>query len=234
MGRNAETHIRVTEETWEQLNRKKGPGDSFEDVITELLNSEENVDEIDGMDDIVARVSTENTSDDSDDSQHRAELPETPDVGDVIDHPTMGRVRVVGFAGDHIEVEEVSDGSDAEEPDFGLKHEEPDVHDDRDPQPAGARLGACRGDNDDVSVLDTGTVTVGLAAKISKGDVFEGDDFRAVVEGVNKSFIDIRLLHHQDDPELQRVDDISVLDVLSAEYELNERSISDPPAAEVE
>lgn len=44
MGRNAETHIRVTEETWEQLNRKKGPGDSFEDVITGLLDEEEHGD----------------------------------------------------------------------------------------------------------------------------------------------------------------------------------------------
>jgi len=180
MGRNAETHIRVTEETWEQLNRKKGPGDSFEDVITGLLDEEER-------------------------SGERGGATDAPDADTV-----------------------------AEEPDFGLKHEEPDVHDDRDPQPAEVRLGACRGDSDDVSVIDTGTVTVGLAAKIAKGDVFEGDDFRATVEGVNKSFIDIRLLHHQDDPELQRVDDISVLDVLSAEYELNERSISDPPAAEVE
>lgn len=38
MGREADTHIRVTEETWKRLNQRKGPGDSFDDVITRLLD----------------------------------------------------------------------------------------------------------------------------------------------------------------------------------------------------
>jgi hypothetical protein len=37
MGRNADTHIRVREATWQELNRKKAPGESFDDVIVELL-----------------------------------------------------------------------------------------------------------------------------------------------------------------------------------------------------
>ncbi len=31
------TTIQVSEETWKQLNRQKGPGDTFDDVIQELL-----------------------------------------------------------------------------------------------------------------------------------------------------------------------------------------------------
>jgi len=37
MSRDATNHIRVTAETWRQLNRRKQPGDSFEDVIQRLL-----------------------------------------------------------------------------------------------------------------------------------------------------------------------------------------------------
>ena len=33
-------HIRVSEDTWQQLNSKKKPGDSFEDVVTRLLEDE--------------------------------------------------------------------------------------------------------------------------------------------------------------------------------------------------
>lgn len=40
MGRDADTHIRVTEETWSELNRRKRPGDSFDDVISRLLEEE--------------------------------------------------------------------------------------------------------------------------------------------------------------------------------------------------
>lgn len=32
-----DTHIRVSHETWTELNSMKAPGDSFEDVIRELL-----------------------------------------------------------------------------------------------------------------------------------------------------------------------------------------------------
>jgi predicted CopG family antitoxin len=37
MARDADKHIRVTEETWKELNRRKEPGDSFEDVLERLL-----------------------------------------------------------------------------------------------------------------------------------------------------------------------------------------------------
>lgn len=40
MGRNADTHIRVREGTWQELNRKKAPGESFDDVIVELLDAD--------------------------------------------------------------------------------------------------------------------------------------------------------------------------------------------------
>lgn len=36
--RKAETHIRVQESTWERLNRRKRVGDSFDDVISRLLD----------------------------------------------------------------------------------------------------------------------------------------------------------------------------------------------------
>ena len=35
-----DTHIRVTEETWKRLNSKKEPGDTFNDVVTKLLEGE--------------------------------------------------------------------------------------------------------------------------------------------------------------------------------------------------
>jgi predicted CopG family antitoxin len=38
MGRNADTHIRVTETNWTRLNRLKRPGESFNDVIGRLLD----------------------------------------------------------------------------------------------------------------------------------------------------------------------------------------------------
>jgi len=37
MGRDADKHIRVTEETWKQLNQRKEPGDSFNDVLQRLI-----------------------------------------------------------------------------------------------------------------------------------------------------------------------------------------------------
>lgn len=37
MGRDADKHIRVTEETWKELNRRKEPGDSFEDVLKRMI-----------------------------------------------------------------------------------------------------------------------------------------------------------------------------------------------------
>lgn len=40
MERNADTHIRVSEQTWRDLNQLKGPGDSFDDVIRDLLDDE--------------------------------------------------------------------------------------------------------------------------------------------------------------------------------------------------
>jgi len=30
--------IRVSEDTWSRLNRRKGPGDSFDDVVSEVLD----------------------------------------------------------------------------------------------------------------------------------------------------------------------------------------------------
>jgi predicted CopG family antitoxin len=30
--------VRVSEETWSRLNQRKGPGDSFDDVISEVLD----------------------------------------------------------------------------------------------------------------------------------------------------------------------------------------------------
>jgi len=41
MGRQADRHIRVTEETWKELNSRKEPGDSFEDVIQRLVKEDE-------------------------------------------------------------------------------------------------------------------------------------------------------------------------------------------------
>ena len=41
MGRDVDTHIRVSEENWSRLNRRKSPGDSFNDVIGELLDAVE-------------------------------------------------------------------------------------------------------------------------------------------------------------------------------------------------
>jgi len=40
MSRQADKHIRVTEETWLELNKKKRPGDSFDDVLQRLLADE--------------------------------------------------------------------------------------------------------------------------------------------------------------------------------------------------
>lgn len=37
MTRKADNHIRVTDETWSELNKRKRPGDSFDDVIQRLL-----------------------------------------------------------------------------------------------------------------------------------------------------------------------------------------------------
>jgi len=37
MSRDTDQHIRVTDETWRELNQRKQPGDSFEDVLRRLL-----------------------------------------------------------------------------------------------------------------------------------------------------------------------------------------------------
>jgi len=41
MGRDADTHVRVRPETWEELNKLKSPGDTFDDVINQLLDEHE-------------------------------------------------------------------------------------------------------------------------------------------------------------------------------------------------
>ena len=35
------TTIQVSAETWRRLNQRKGPGDTFDEVITELLDAAE-------------------------------------------------------------------------------------------------------------------------------------------------------------------------------------------------
>jgi len=40
MSRDADKHIRVREETWLELNKKKRPGDSFDDVLQRLLDED--------------------------------------------------------------------------------------------------------------------------------------------------------------------------------------------------
>jgi predicted CopG family antitoxin len=46
MAREADNHVRVTDETWKRLNERKEPGDSFEQVIKRLL--EETEDDVEG------------------------------------------------------------------------------------------------------------------------------------------------------------------------------------------
>lgn len=87
MGRNADTHIRVTEDTWQELNQKKGPGDSFDDVITQLLDAD------------AAETAI-------------SEFSEEPEVGDEIDHPTIGRARVVAVDDGQISVEAIDEEND--------------------------------------------------------------------------------------------------------------------------
>ena len=41
MAREADKHIRVTKETWKELNRRKEPGDSFDDVLQRLIEERE-------------------------------------------------------------------------------------------------------------------------------------------------------------------------------------------------
>lgn len=41
MTRKADQHVRVTEDTWKELNQRKGPGDSFDEVIRRLLDAAE-------------------------------------------------------------------------------------------------------------------------------------------------------------------------------------------------
>jgi predicted CopG family antitoxin len=41
MAREADNHIRVSDKTWKRLNSRKEPGDSFEDVISRLLDQTE-------------------------------------------------------------------------------------------------------------------------------------------------------------------------------------------------
>jgi predicted CopG family antitoxin len=39
------TNVQVSTETWKRLHMRKGPGDSFDDVITDLLDLAEEVEE---------------------------------------------------------------------------------------------------------------------------------------------------------------------------------------------
>lgn len=48
MARKADTHIRVTEETWLDLNQLKQPGDTFDDVLQRLLDEAEGEGEPEG------------------------------------------------------------------------------------------------------------------------------------------------------------------------------------------
>jgi predicted CopG family antitoxin len=41
MGRTADTHIRVTSDTWKELNQRKEPGESFDDVLQRLIAESE-------------------------------------------------------------------------------------------------------------------------------------------------------------------------------------------------
>jgi predicted CopG family antitoxin len=43
---DATAHVKVTEDTWEQLNQRKTVGDRFEDVIRDLLGRAEAVDDL--------------------------------------------------------------------------------------------------------------------------------------------------------------------------------------------
>jgi len=45
MARNADHQIRVSESTWHQLHRRKGPGDSFNAVLERPLDEVEDEDE---------------------------------------------------------------------------------------------------------------------------------------------------------------------------------------------
>jgi len=45
MAREATEQVRVTPGTWKRLNQLKGPGDSFEDIISGLLDEHEDVDD---------------------------------------------------------------------------------------------------------------------------------------------------------------------------------------------
>ena len=37
------TTVKVSTDTWKRLNRRKGPGDSFDDVIEQLLDLAEDI-----------------------------------------------------------------------------------------------------------------------------------------------------------------------------------------------
>lgn len=41
MGRDATEHIRVRPQTWQELNARKRPGESFDDVLRRILNDED-------------------------------------------------------------------------------------------------------------------------------------------------------------------------------------------------
>jgi predicted CopG family antitoxin len=51
-----DTNVRVKIETWQRLNSRKRPGDSFDDVITDLLDQAE----------ADAKADAEDTEDDAD------------------------------------------------------------------------------------------------------------------------------------------------------------------------
>jgi len=44
---NDKTSIQVRNETWKRLTLRKEPGDTFDDVITDLLDKAEDVEEVD-------------------------------------------------------------------------------------------------------------------------------------------------------------------------------------------
>jgi len=70
--------------------------------------------EIEDIMDAVKNHNSHHSEGDADDAPAMGELPEPPEVGDVVDHPTMGRVRVAEVDGHEITVEPLEDGPDGE------------------------------------------------------------------------------------------------------------------------
>jgi predicted CopG family antitoxin len=84
MGREADTHIRVTEETWKELNQRKGPGDSFEDVISRLLDEDV---ESDTSEDILETIEKM-----KDDSEHGDEIADDNSGGNKIGADSVAEI----------------------------------------------------------------------------------------------------------------------------------------------